>query len=46
VRWGALALVAAGVLGLVASVLFVVAVLRAPEAAFSYASDGFYVAAG
>jgi predicted ester cyclase len=43
---GALALVAAGVLGLVASALFVVAVHRAPEAAFSYASDGFYVAAG
>ena len=44
-RWGGLALMAAGVLGLVASTLFVVAVLRAPDGAFSYASDSFFVAA-
>jgi predicted ester cyclase len=45
VRWGGLALMAAGVLGLVASALFVVAVLRAPEGSFSYAPDNFFVAA-
>ncbi len=44
-RWGGVALIAAGVLGLVASALFVAAALRAPEGAFSYAHDGFYVAA-
>ena len=44
-RWGGLALMAAGALGLVASALFVVAILRAPEGAFSYASDSFFVAA-
>ena len=35
----------AGVLGLLASALFVVAVLRAPEGTFSYAYDGFFTAA-
>jgi hypothetical protein len=45
VRWGGLALVAAGVLGLVASALFVVAMLRAPEGMFSYAHDRYYVVA-
>lgn len=44
-RWGGVALIAAGVLGLVASALFVVAVLRAPEGAFSYAYDGFFLVA-
>ncbi len=44
-RWGGGALMAAGVLGLVASALFVVAVLRAPEGTFSYAYDGFFTAA-
>ena len=38
-------MVAAGVLGLVASALFVVAVLRAPEGTFSYAYQRFYLAA-
>ena len=41
-RWGG-AMIAAGVLGLVASALFVVAVLRAPDGAFSYAYDGFFL---
>jgi predicted ester cyclase len=45
VRWGGIALIAAGSLGLVASALFAVAALRAPEGAFSYASDSFFVAA-
>jgi predicted ester cyclase len=45
VRWGGVALVAAGVLGLVASALFVVAVLRAPAETFSYAYERFYMAA-
>jgi predicted ester cyclase len=45
VRAGGLTLVAAGVLGIVASTLFIVAVLRAPEGAFSYAFGGFYMAA-
>jgi predicted ester cyclase len=45
VHAGGVALVAAGVLGIVASALFVVAVLRAPEGAFSYAFGGFYIAA-
>ncbi len=44
-RWGGVALVAAGVLGLVASALFVVAVLRAPEGTFSYAYERFYLVA-
>lgn len=42
-RWGGIAMIAAGVLGLVASALFVVAVLRAPDGAFSYAYDGFFL---
>jgi predicted ester cyclase len=45
VRWGGVALVAAGVLGLVASALFVAAMLRAPEGTFSYAYERFYLAA-
>jgi hypothetical protein len=45
VRWGGLALIAAGVLGLVASGLFAAAVLRAPEGVFSYAYDRFYAVA-
>ncbi len=45
VRWGGVALIAAGALGLVASALFAVAALRAPEGALSYASDSFFVAA-
>ena len=44
-RWGGLSLIGAGVLGLVASALFVVAVLRAPDGTFSYAYDGFFTAA-
>lgn len=45
VRWGGVALIAAGVLGLVASALFVVAALRAPKEALSYAYDSYFVAA-
>jgi predicted ester cyclase len=36
---------AAGVVGLAASVLFVVSMVRAPEGSFSYAPDDFFVAA-
>jgi predicted ester cyclase len=45
VRWGGVALISAGALGLVASALFAVAALRAQEEALSYASDSFFVAA-
>ena len=45
VRLGGMALMAAGVLGLVASTLFVTAVLRTSEGAFSYSFGGFYLAA-
>ena len=44
-RLGGVAMMAAGFLGLVASALFVVAALRAPEDSFSYAPDGLFVAA-
>lgn len=44
-RWGGVSMIAAGILGLVASALFVVAVLRAPEGAFSYAYGEFFLVA-